>query len=185
MPLDLASLVVDVPDFPKPGVTFSDITPLLGSPTGFRLAVEGLVRAAPGDVDVVMGMEARGFIFGAPVALALGVGFAPVRKPGKLPRACVSVSYDLEYGTETLVMHEDAIAPGARVLVVDDVLATGGTVVATAELVRRLGGEVSHVAVVMELGFLHGRALLAANGLDRVSALITKPDSGPSAVGRE
>src|SRR4051812_14869611 len=161
MTLDLASLVVDVPDFPRPGVTFKDVTPLIASPTGLAAAVEGLVRASPRDVDVVVGMEARGFIVGAPVALALGVGFVPVRKPGKLPRATVSVTYDLEYGTETLAMHGDALPPGARVLVVDDVLATGGTIVATAELVRRLGGEVAHVAVVMELEFLQGRARLA------------------------
>jgi adenine phosphoribosyltransferase len=170
--LDLASLVVDVPDFPQPGVTFKDITPLIASPTGLAAVVEGLVRASPRDVDVVVGMEARGFIVGAPVALALGVGFVPVRKPGKLPRATVSVTYDLEYGTETLAMHADALPAGARVLVVDDVLATGGTVVATAELVRRLGGEVAQVAVVMELGFLQGRARLAEHGLDRVTALI-------------
>jgi adenine phosphoribosyltransferase len=175
--VDLASLVVDVPDFPQPGVTFKDITPLIGSATGLAAAVEGLVRASPRDVDVVVGMEARGFIVGAPVALALGVGFVPVRKPRKLPRTTVSVTYDLEYGTETLAMHADAIAAGARVLVVDDVLATGGTVVATADLVRRLGGEVAHVAVVMELEFLHGRARLAEHGLDRVSALIS---SGPA-----
>jgi adenine phosphoribosyltransferase len=175
--VDLASLIVDVPDFPQPGVTFKDITPLIASPTGLAAAVEGLVRASPRDVDVVVGMEARGFIVGAPVALALGVGFVPVRKPRKLPRATVSVTYDLEYGTETLAMHADAIAAGARVLVVDDVLATGGTVVATADLVRRLGGEVAHVAVVMELEFLQGRARLAQHGLDRVSALIS---SGPA-----
>ncbi|WP_375431782.1 adenine phosphoribosyltransferase [uncultured Friedmanniella sp.] len=177
MPLDpdppaWASLVVDVPDFPKPGVRFLDITPLVGSAAGLREVVAALVRAVPRDVDVVVGMEARGFIFSVPVALALGVGFAPVRKPGKLPRPCVSVTYDLEYGTETLTLHEDAIAPGARVLIVDDVLATGGTVVATAELVRRLGGTVSQVAVVMELDVLHGRALLAEHGLNQVSALI-------------
>jgi adenine phosphoribosyltransferase len=182
MPPDLrppawASLIVDVPDFPKPGVTFKDITPLVGSASGLRQAVEGLVRAAPRDIDVVVGMEARGFIFSAPVALALDVGFAPVRKPGKLPRACVSVTYDLEYGTETLAMHADALSPGARVLVVDDVLATGGTVVATAELVHRLGGTVSQVAVVMELGFLHGRELLARHGLEDISALVTVPDA--------
>jgi adenine phosphoribosyltransferase len=175
--LDLASLVVDVPDFPQPGVTFKDITPLIASPTGLAAAVEGLVRASGRDVDVVVGMEARGFIVGAPVALALGVGFVPVRKPGKLPRATVSVTYDLEYGTETLAMHADAIAPGARVLVVDDVLATGGTVVATADLVRRVGGEVAQVAVLMELEFLGGRARLAEHGLDRVTALIR---SGPA-----
>ena len=177
MTVDLASLVVDVPDFPRPGVSFKDITPLIASPSGLAAAVAGLVAAAPPDVDVVVGMEARGFIVGAPVALALGVGFVPVRKPGKLPRASVSVSYDLEYGSETLALHADAITPGARVLVVDDVLATGGTVAATAELVRRLGGEVVGVAVVMELEFLHGRARLAEHGLDRVTALIS---SGPA-----
>ena len=175
--VDLASLVVDVPDFPKPGVTFKDITPLIASPAGLAAAVEGLVRASPGDIDVVVGMEARGFIVGAPVALALGVGFVPVRKPGKLPRASVSVTYDLEYGTETLAVHADAVRPGARVLVVDDVLATGGTVAATAELVRRLGGTVAQVAVVMELDFLGGRALLAEHGLHQVTALIS---SGPA-----
>ena len=177
MAVDLASLVVDVPDFPRPGVTFKDITPLIASPAGLAAAVDGLVRAAPDDIDLVVGMEARGFIVGAPVALALGVGFVPVRKPGKLPRPTVSVTYDLEYGTETLALHADAVAPGHRVLVVDDVLATGGTVVATAELVRGLGGEVVQVAVLMELGFLGGRARLAEHGLDRVSALIT---SGPA-----
>lgn len=172
MAVDLAALVVDVRDFPSPGVTFKDITPLVGSGPGLAAAVEGLVAAAPRDVDVVVGMEARGFLFGVPVALALGVGFVPVRKPGKLPRDTVSVTYDLEYGTETLAVHADAIAPGARVLLVDDVLATGGTVVAAAELVRRLGGEVAQVAVVVELDFLHGRDLLARHGLDRVTALL-------------
>lgn len=187
MPLDpappeWASLVVDVPDFPRPGVTFFDITPLVGSADGLRDTVAGLVGAVSGEVDVVLGMEARGFIFSAPVALALGVGFAPVRKPGKLPRECVSVTYDLEYGTETLTMHADAITPGARVLIVDDVLATGGTVVATAELVRRLGGVVSQVAVVLELDFLHGRALLAEHGLDQVSALLHLPSPSPTSA---
>jgi len=172
MAVDLAALVVDVPDFPSPGVTFKDITPLVGSGPALAAAVEGLVAAAPRHVDVVVGMEARGFLFGVPVALALGVGFVPVRKPGKLPRDTVSVTYDLEYGTETLAVHADAIAPGARVLLVDDVLATGGTVVAAAELVRRLGGEVAQVAVVVELDFLHGRDLLARHGLDRVTALL-------------
>jgi len=177
MAVDLAALVVDVPDYPRPGVTFKDITPLVGSPSGLASAVEGLVRAAPREVDVVVGMEARGFIFAAPVALALGVGFVPARKPGKLPRPSVSVTYELEYGSETLAVHADAVSPGARVLVVDDVLATGGTVAAAAELVRRLGGEVVQVAVVVELNFLGGRALLAGHGLDRVTALVT---SGPA-----
>ncbi len=177
MDVDLAALVVDVPDFPRPGVTFKDITPLLGSPTGLAAAVDGLVRAAPSGIDVVVAMEARGFLFGVPVALALGVGFVPVRKPGKLPRSSVSVTYDLEYATETLVIHADALERGARVLVVDDVLATGGTVAATADLVRRLGGTPVHVAVVLELEFLHGRALLAEHGLHQVSALV-RSDAG-------
>lgn len=176
MTLDLSSLVLDVPDFPRPGVTFKDITPLVGSAAGLAQAVAGLVAAAPPDIDVVVGMEARGFIFSAPVALGLGVGFVPVRKPGKLPRESISVTYDLEYGTETLAMHADALAPGAKVLVVDDVLATGGTVVATAELVRRLGAQVRQVSVVMELDFLHGRDLLARHGLAEVSALIHTGD---------
>src|SRR3712207_4470572 len=166
--LDLAALVVDVPDFPRPGVVFKDITPLLASPAGLAGAVEGLVRAAPSGVDVVVGMEARGFIVGAPVALALGVGFVPVRKPGKLPRPTVSVTYELEYGTETLSLHADAVAPGARVLLVDDVLATGGTVAAAAQLLRGVGAEVVQVAVLLELEFLGGRARLAQHGLDRV-----------------
>jgi adenine phosphoribosyltransferase len=120
---------------------------------------------------VVMGMEARGFIFGAPVALALGVGFVPVRKPSKLPRATLTASYDLEYGYETLAVHADAIAPGARVLIVDDVLATGGTIAATADLVRRLGARLAGVTVVMELGFLSGREFLARRGIRNVTAL--------------
>ncbi len=170
--VDLGSLVVDVPDFPRAGVTYKDVTPLLASPSGLAAAVEGLVRTAPADVDVVVGMEARGFLFGPPVALALGVGFVPVRKPGKLPRETVSVSYDLEYGTETLALHSDALAPGARVLLVDDVLATGGTAVAAAELVRRLGAEVVGVSVLLELTVLHGRTRLARHGLDRVVSLL-------------
>ena len=121
----VSSLIADVPDWPKPGVIFKDITPLLASPEGFRQAVDAIVTSAPEAIDVVVGMEARGFIFAAPVALALGAGFVPVRKPGKLPRPVLSESFDLEYGTETLTMHADALVSGARVLVVDDVLATG------------------------------------------------------------
>ena len=141
-------------------MTFKDITPLLASPAGLAAAVEGLTAAAPEGIDVVVALEARGFIFGAPVALALGVGFVPVRKPDKLPREHVEITYDLEYGTETLAVHADALRPGQRVLVVDDVLATGGTIAATAELVQTLGAEVAAVAVVLELGFLDGRARL-------------------------
>ena len=121
----LESLILDVPDFPRPGVVFKDITPLIGSAEGLAAAIEGLVAAAPPEVDLVLGMEARGFIFGAPVAYGISVGFVPVRKPGKLPRDTFSVTYDLEYGTDTIAVHADAIPPGARVLIVDDVLATG------------------------------------------------------------
>ena len=169
--LQIASLISDVPDFPEPGIVFKDITPLIRSSSGFAETIIQLVAAAPDEVDVVMGMEARGFIFGAPVALALGVGFVPVRKPSKLPRATLTASYDLEYGSETLAVHADAITPGARVLIVDDVLATGGTVAATADLVRRLGAQLLGVTVVMELGFLSGREFLARRGIRNVTAL--------------
>lgn len=158
----MARLVRDVPDFPEPGVVFKDITPLLADHTAFTAVVEALAdagRDAQGApvVDKVVGMEARGFILGAPVALALDAGFVPVRKPGKLPREAHAVSYDLEYGSATLELHRDAIAPGERVLLVDDVLATGGTIAATRELVEACGGEVVGVAVLMELSFLPGR----------------------------
>jgi adenine phosphoribosyltransferase len=169
--VQIASLISDVPDFPKPGIVFKDITPLIRSSSGFAETIVQLVAAAPDEVDVVMGMEARGFIFGAPVALALGVGFVPVRKPSKLPRATLTASYDLEYGYETLAVHADAIAPGSRVLIVDDVLATGGTIAATADLVRRLGARLAGVTVVMELGFLSGREFLARRGIRNVTAL--------------
>jgi adenine phosphoribosyltransferase len=171
--VDLASLVVDVPDFPRPGVVFKDVTPLLASARGLAAAVDAMVAAAPARVDVVVGLEARGFLFGPPVALALGVGFVPVRKPGKLPRENITVSYALEYGQETLALHADAVGPGDRVLIVDDVLATGGTAVAAAGLVRRLGAEVVGVSVLLELAFLPGRSLLAEHGLDQVSAVLT------------
>ncbi len=166
-------LIIDVPDFPKPGIVFKDITPLLASPNGLAAATQAMIEASPRDIDVVVGMEARGFIFAAPIALALGAGFAPVRKPGKLPRPVVSAAYELEYGSETLALHADAITPGDRVLVVDDVLATGGTIAATAELVRQLGGELVHITVLMELAFLHGRERLASVGVDTVTALLS------------
>lgn len=169
--VQIASLISDVPDFPKPGIIFKDITPLIRSSSGFAETIIQLVAAAPDEVEVVVGMEARGFIFGAPVALALGVGFVPVRKPSKLPRATVSTSYDLEYGSETLAVHADAITAGARVLIVDDVLATGGTIAATADLVHRLGAELIGVTVVLELGFLSGREFLARRGISNVTAL--------------
>ena len=156
-------LVRDVQDFPKAGVTFKDITPLLDDHEAFTAVVAALAAAGRnGDgavvVDKVVGMEARGFILAAPVALSLGVGFIPVRKPGKLPWATREVSYALEYGEETLAMHLDALKPGERVLVIDDVLATGGTARATAQLIEEAGAVVHGLAMMMELSFLPGRA---------------------------
>ena len=153
---------IDVPDFPTPGVVFKDLTPLLADAAAFGEVVAALADAGRdehGDpvVDRVVGMEARGFIYAAPVALALGAGFVPVRKPGRLPRATLAETYALEYGEDTLELHADAFEPGARVLVVDDVLATGGTAAATVRLVERAGGVVHGVAVLIELGFLSGR----------------------------
>ena len=164
------ALIRDVPDFPKPGVLFKDITPLLADHDAFTATVQALAAAGRDEsgttvVDKVIGMEARGFILAAPVALALGVGFVPVRKAGKLPSATYAVSYELEYGEATLEMHTDALAPGERVLLVDDVLATGGTAAATEELVGRAGATVHALAVLMELSFLSGRAALGETPL--------------------
>ncbi|BEP16091.1 adenine phosphoribosyltransferase [Acidothermaceae bacterium B102] len=171
----LAGKIRDVPDYPLPGVMFKDIAPLLADHRAFAAMVDGLAAfggdAAPGGrVDKVVGMEARGFIVAAPVAYTLGAGFVPVRKQGKLPGATYATTYDLEYGTATLEVQHDAFAPGDRVLLVDDVLATGGTALAAAELVRQAGGVVVGVAVLIELAFLGGRARLA--DLD-LKALIT------------
>ena len=156
------SRVRDVADFPKPGVLFKDITPLLDDHEAFTAVVQALADVGRGTggttvVDKVVGMEARGFILAAPVALALGVGFVPVRKPGKLPWETRAVSYELEYGEETLEMHTDALAEGDRVLVIDDVLATGGTARATAQLIEESGALVHGLAMMMELSFLSGR----------------------------
>jgi adenine phosphoribosyltransferase len=158
----LRELVVDVPDFPEPGVVFKDITPVLDDPAAFAAVIEALAgagRDASGAVvvDRVVGMEARGFILAAPVALALGVGFVPVRKQGKLPRATYAESYALEYGQATLEVHQDALESGDRVLLVDDVLATGGTVAATRRLVEHAGAVAHGGAVLMDLSFLPGR----------------------------
>jgi adenine phosphoribosyltransferase len=158
----LERLVVDVPDFPEPGVLFKDITPLLADHDALTAVVDALAAVGRDEtgqvvVDKVVGMESRGFILAAPVALELGAGFIPVRKAGKLPRATYAVSYSLEYGEATLELHRDAISPGERVLLVDDVLATGGTLKATQELVEQCGGVVVGAAVLMELGFLPGR----------------------------
>jgi len=164
-------LIRDIPDFPEPGVMFKDITPLIGSPGGFSAVVTELVQRSPKDIDVVVGMEARGFIFGAPVALALGTGFVPIRKPGKLPGEVVTTHYELEYGTNSLSVHKDAFGDRSRVLIVDDILATGGTIAATAKLIKELGAELVAVAVVMELDFLGGRKYLSEQGIDDVIAL--------------
>jgi adenine phosphoribosyltransferase len=161
----LRQFIRDVPDYPQLGIVFRDITPLLADAKAFAAAIDALASAFAADgVDEVVGIEARGFILAAPVALALGAGFIPVRKPGKLPRAVHEVAYDLEYGSTALQTHADAFREGSRVLIVDDVLATGGTVAATAELVRRCGSQVVGVAVLMELLDLHGRKAL--DGLD-------------------
>jgi adenine phosphoribosyltransferase len=153
----------DVPDYPRQGILFKDITPLLGDATVLRLVVDALGTGF-GPIDKVTGIEARGFILAAPVACQLGAGFVPVRKQGKLPAATYAESYELEYGTATIEVHTDAFAPGERVLIVDDVLATGGTARAAAALVRRAGAEVAGVSVLLELTALGGRAKLA--GLD-------------------
>jgi adenine phosphoribosyltransferase len=171
----LDELVRDIHDFPEPGVVFKDITPLLADHDGFSAVIDVLARAGRDHdgnvvVDKVVGMEARGFILAAPVALALGAGFVPVRKAGKLPGDTHAVGYALEYGEATLELHRDAIAPGERVLMVDDVLATGGTVAATAQLIQACGGAVHGVAVLMELSFLPGRE--AVDGIP-VSAVRT------------
>ncbi|MGB7963457.1 MAG: adenine phosphoribosyltransferase [Propionicimonas sp.] len=169
----IAGLIRDVPDFPRPGVTFKDITPLLASAQGYRVAVQELAASAPAGIDVVVGMEARGFIFAGPVALELGAGFVPVRKPGKLPGDVYTQSFSLEYGHETLAVRTDAIRPGARVLVIDDVLATGGTIGATAQLISRLGATLIHVSVLIELSFLGGRDYLTGFGISETSAVLT------------
>jgi len=155
---DLRAKIREVPDFPKPGILFYDITTLLKDPGAFRESID-LLSAPFLDrrIDVVVGMESRGFIFSAPMALGLKAGFVPVRKLGKLPAETLSVEYNLEYGTNTLEIHRDAISPGQQVLVVDDLLATGGTVNGTIDLVRRLGGEVAGLAFLVELTFLNGR----------------------------
>jgi adenine phosphoribosyltransferase len=154
----LRSLVRDVPDFPQKGIVFKDITPLLADEVAFSTAIDlVVVRFGRGNVDKVVGIEARGFILSSPVAYHFGAGFVPVRKAGKLPWETRSEEYELEYGTETLEIHRDAFSPGERVLIVDDVLATGGTAQATAQLVEGLGAKVVGIAFLLELGFLKGR----------------------------
>jgi adenine phosphoribosyltransferase len=155
--MDLAELIRDVPDFPKEGIIFKDITTLIKHPEAFQEAVDVLAdHYADQDVDLVAAVEARGYIFGAPVALKLGAGFIPVRKAGKLPAAKLREEYELEYGTDAVEMHRDAVEPGQRVLIVDDLIATGGSAAATARLVERLGGRVVGIAFLIELAFLKG-----------------------------
>src|SRR5215218_4851085 len=159
--IDPRDYIRDIPDFPKPGILFKDITPLLGHPEAFRAVIDRLAESFAGrSIDTVAAAEARGFIFGAPLALALNAGFVPIRKPGKLPYKTVSLEYALEYGTDRLEIHNDALGPGRRVLLLDDVLATGGTMRACLDLVRQVGAEVAACAFVVELAFLQGRARL-------------------------
>ena len=165
----ITTLVRDVPDYPQVGVVFKDITPLLADGKAFAAVIEALAETY-GPVDKVAGIEARGFIFAAPVACRLGAGFVPIRKKGKLPGVTFAQEYDLEYGTATIEVLTDAFAPDERVLVIDDVLATGGTARATADLVQRAGAQVTGLAVLLELSFLNGRAKLADLP---VSALLT------------
>jgi adenine phosphoribosyltransferase len=156
--LELGPLIRDIPDFPKKGILFKDITTLLKEPRAFRQAIDQLTERVRGyQPHIVIGMESRGFIFAAPIAYLLGAGFVPVRKLGKLPGQVISTEYDLEYGTNTLELHDDAIRPGQRVVIVDDLLATGGTVSATIELVERLRGKVAAVTFLVELTALRGR----------------------------
>ncbi len=170
---DLRALVRDVPDFPTEGIVFKDLMPVIANAEAFRSSIDLLgAWAGPREPDVILGAEARGFIFGGALAYALGCGFVPARKPGKLPWRTVEATYDLEYGTDTLQVHADALGAGSRVIVLDDVLATGGTARAKIDLVERLGGTVIGALFVVELGFLHGRERLS--GTD-VHALITYP----------
>ena len=163
----LKVLIREVPDFPKPGINFYDITTLLKDPAGLKGVIEGLIEPFSGEkIDMVVGIEARGFIFAPAVSYALNAGFAPIRKPKKLPAATESISYGLEYGTDTIEIHRDAIEPGQRVLIVDDVLATGGTAAAAAQLVERLGGKLVGLGFVIELDFLKGREKLAGHRID-------------------
>ncbi|KXH87348.1 adenine phosphoribosyltransferase [Sporosarcina sp. HYO08] len=156
--MDLKQFVTIVPDYPKKGITFKDITTIMDNGEAYKYATDEIVKYAKElEVDMIVGPEARGFIIGCPVAYALEIGFAPVRKPGKLPRETVQVEYDLEYGTDTLTIHKDAIKPGQRILIIDDLLATGGTIGATIELVEQLGGVVAGCAFIIELSYLNGR----------------------------
>jgi adenine phosphoribosyltransferase len=164
--MDLKQHIRHVPDFPKAGILFYDITTLLRHPEGFRFTVDTLSTPYRDlGIDAVVGIESRGFILGAAVAQRIGAGFIPIRKPGKLPAKALTAAYDLEYGQDALEIHEDAVEPGQRILIVDDVLATGGTAAAAAELVRKLGGELHGMAFLIELLFLNGRTKIEGNNI--------------------
>jgi len=169
MTIDLKAKIRHVPDFPRAGILFYDITTLLQDPAGLRAAIDGLsIPYKDQGIDLVVGIESRGFIFGAAVADRIGAGFSPIRKPGKLPSACVRAKYDLEYGSDVLEMHQDGVRPGQRVLIVDDLLATGGTARAAVDLVKGLGGTVHGLAFLIELLALQGRAKLAGEKVSTV-----------------
>ena len=169
--MDLSTFIGEIPDFPKPGILFKDITPLLHNPAAFRETLAQLTSAAAGtNATAVAGIEARGFIFGAALALNLGIGFVPIRKPGKLPAATISESYDLEYGSGSIEMHADALGTGDRVILIDDLLATGGTMQASTKLAEKTGADVAKILFVVELAFLNGREKLATYD---VTSLIT------------
>jgi len=168
--MNLYDYIADIPDFPSEGIIFRDVTPLMQDKEAYKEAIDLMVKYAKGkDVDMIVGPEARGFLFGCPVAYELNTGFVPVRKPGKLPRETVSVKYDLEYGSNEIHMHKDSIKPGQKVLIVDDLLATGGTVEAAVKLIEKMGGEVVGCAFLIELEALKGRELL--KGYDVYSVL--------------
>jgi len=164
--IDLKQMIRSVPDFPKPGINFYDITTLLKDPGGLKVTIDSLaIPYEASGIDVVVGIESRGFILGAAVAQRIGAGFIPVRKPGKLPTKVIKEIYELEYGKDALEIHADAIEKGQRVLIVDDVLATGGTAAAATRLVKRLGGELQGLAFLIELTFLNGKAKLAGENV--------------------
>lgn len=170
---DFESFITDIPDYPEPGVVFKDITPLFADANAMRqtvLAIADHFRDA--GITKVVGPEARGFMIGVPVAMELGAGFIPARKPGKLPRVTYSVSYELEYGSDTLEIHRDAIEPGDRILIVDDLIATGGTAAATGRLIQEVGGELVGYACILELTFLNPRDVLATSGDQELFSLV-------------
>ncbi|MDO8349058.1 MAG: adenine phosphoribosyltransferase [Planctomycetota bacterium] len=170
--MDLAKFLRDVPDFPKPGILFKDITPLLASPTAMRATIDRFAKLDVGRIDKIAAIESRGFLFGAPLAVKLGIGFVPVRKPGKLPWKTNRIEYALEYGNDAVEIHQDAVKDGERVLMVDDLLATGGTMSAACQLIEGCGGVVAACAFVVELCFLKGRKRLETQ---RIESLIQVP----------